>query len=121
MEERTGFIQHPPSQRNESLRRTTLVSWMVGPSAIGSEKGTPSSIISDPPSCIASIIGTVSSTLGYPAVTKVTSAGLVCGIGQNDTLRQQVLQHTELFFSSKTFLMASIAVIEEGGEWRSQD
>ena len=41
---------------------------------MGSEKGTPSSTISAPPSCMESIIGTVSSGVGYPAVTKVTSA-----------------------------------------------
>lgn len=41
---------------------------------MGSEKGMPSSITSAPPSCMESRIGTVSSGVGYPAVTKVTSA-----------------------------------------------
>ena len=43
---------------------------------MGSEKGTPSSIISAPPACMESRIGTVSFGVGYPAVTKVTSAGV---------------------------------------------
>jgi hypothetical protein len=41
---------------------------------MGSEKGTPSSIMSAPPSCIARRTGTVSCGVGYPAVTKVTNA-----------------------------------------------
>lgn len=41
---------------------------------MGSEKGTPSSIMSAPPSCMARRTGTVSWGVGYPAVTKVTSA-----------------------------------------------
>ncbi len=41
---------------------------------MGSEKGTPSSIMSAPPSCMARRTGTVSCGVGYPAVTKVTSA-----------------------------------------------
>jgi len=49
---------------------------MEGPSAIGSLNGIPSSMISAPPACIASIIGTVASAVGYPAVTKVTKAGM---------------------------------------------
>lgn len=55
--------------------QTMFVSWMAGPSATGSEKGTPSSMISAPPFCMASNIGTVSLGVGYPAVTKVTKAG----------------------------------------------
>jgi hypothetical protein len=43
---------------------------------MGSEKGTPSSIMSAPPSCMARRTATVSWGVGYPAVTKVTSAGL---------------------------------------------
>lgn len=54
---------------------TVLVSWMTGPSAMGSENGIPISIISAPPACIASNMGTVSSLRGYPAVIKVTRAG----------------------------------------------
>lgn len=55
--------------------RTVFVSWMAGPSAMGSEKGTPISMMSAPPACIPSKIGTVSFLVGYPAVTKVTNAG----------------------------------------------
>lgn len=51
-----------------------LVSCMVGPSAMGSEKGTPSSMMSAPPFCMARHIGTVSAEVGYPAVTNVTRA-----------------------------------------------
>lgn len=50
--------------RSSATTLTALVSWIAGPSAIGSENGTPSSMISEPPSCIASIIGTVSSIRG---------------------------------------------------------
>lgn len=45
-------------------RATLLADWIVGPSAIGSVKGMPSSMISAPPSCRARRIGTVSSTEG---------------------------------------------------------
>src|SRR5690606_7663883 len=48
--------------------------WMVGPSAIGSENGTPSSTMSAPPSTSAFISGRVSSGAGKPAVTKGISA-----------------------------------------------
>jgi hypothetical protein len=43
--------------------------WMTGPSAIGSENGTPSSIASAPQATIACISGTVISRPGWPAVT----------------------------------------------------
>src|SRR5690606_4871554 len=43
---------------------------MVGPSAIGSENGTPSSITSAPASTSARITGTSDSSDGSPAVTK---------------------------------------------------
>jgi hypothetical protein len=55
---------------------TKLDSWIVGPSAIGSEKGIPSSIISAPPCSRASSAGTVSSRAGKPAVKYATNAGL---------------------------------------------
>lgn len=84
-------------------RRTTLVSWIVGPSAMGSENGTPSSMTSAPPSCIASITGTVSSTRGYPAVTKVTSAGLVCNHDEYRVFERNRPTRTELFFAANTF------------------
>ena len=96
------------------MRRTTLVSWIVGPSAMGSEKGTPSSMMSAPPSCMESKIGTVSLTVGYPAVTKVTSAGLVCGRGQLCAHERKARTRTELFFSAKTFLIASMMAEGEG-------
>jgi hypothetical protein len=41
--------------------------WITGPSAIGSEKGTPSSITSAPAAAIASITSTVASGNGSPA------------------------------------------------------
>lgn len=47
---------------------------MTGPSAMGSEKGTPSSIMSAPPASIASMSGTVASAVGKPAVRNVTNA-----------------------------------------------
>src|SRR5262245_19050341 len=56
----------------------SLERWMVGPSAIGSEKGTPSSMMSAPPETSASMMGTVAAGLGSPAVTKGISAFLFC-------------------------------------------
>lgn len=47
---------------------------MVGPSAIGSENGTPSSITSAPARTSACITGTVASNDGSPAVMKGISA-----------------------------------------------
>ena len=47
---------------------------MVGPSAIGSENGTPSSITSAPASTSACMTGTVASSDGSPAVMKGISA-----------------------------------------------
>src|SRR5690606_14958542 len=44
--------------------------WMVGPSAIGSENGTPSSMTSAPASTSACMTGTSASSEGSPAVTK---------------------------------------------------
>ena len=40
--------------------------WITGPSAIGSEKGTPSSMMSAPASAMASITSTVASGSGSP-------------------------------------------------------
>lgn len=51
-----------------------LACWMTGPSALGSENGTPSSMMSAPPFSMASMRGTVASTVGKPAVRKVTNA-----------------------------------------------
>ena len=48
--------------------------WITGPSAIGSENGTPSSITSAPACTSACITGTVASSDGSPAVMKGTSA-----------------------------------------------
>jgi hypothetical protein len=47
----------------------SLAFWMTGPSAIGSEKGTPSSMMSAPPSASACMICGVESANGSPAVT----------------------------------------------------
>jgi hypothetical protein len=49
-------------------------SWMVGPSAIGSENGTPSSMRSHPARSSSSTTFSVVARSGSPAVTKVTSA-----------------------------------------------
>jgi hypothetical protein len=57
---------------------TLLLSWIAGPSARGSVKGTPSSITSAPPASIASITSTVLDALGYPAVMNVTNTGTFC-------------------------------------------
>ncbi len=43
--------------------------WITGPSAIGSEKGTPSSITSAPASTMPCISSGVMSAKGKPAVT----------------------------------------------------
>lgn len=51
--------------------RTLCAAWMTGPSAIGSENGMPSSMISTPPACMASKRGTVSSLRGKPEGMKV--------------------------------------------------
>jgi hypothetical protein len=50
-------------------RLTVFEVWMVGPSAMGSVKGAPSSITSAPPFSMAKRMPGVSSGLGYPAVT----------------------------------------------------
>ena len=42
--------------------------WITGPSAMGSEKGTPSSITSEPAATIACISSGVMSANGKPAV-----------------------------------------------------
>src|SRR5262245_10347226 len=51
---------------------------MTGPSAMGSENGTPSSMTSAPPLTKACISGTASAGSGSPAVMKGTSAFLPC-------------------------------------------
>lgn len=51
-------------------------SWITGPSAEGSENGTPSSMMSAPPRSMANRMPTVSLAVGYPAVTKVTNAAV---------------------------------------------
>src|SRR3954468_20041419 len=48
--------------------------WITGPSAMGSENGTPSSITSAPPRTRACMTGTVCAGAGSPAVTKGMSA-----------------------------------------------
>src|SRR6476620_12474864 len=52
----------------------SLARWMTGPSAIGSENGTPSSITSAPPPTSACMSGTALAGVGSPAVTKGISA-----------------------------------------------
>ena len=47
----------------------SLAFWITGPSAIGSENGTPSSIMSAPPAASACMISGVASANGSPAVT----------------------------------------------------
>jgi alkyl hydroperoxide reductase subunit AhpC len=53
---------------------TVLASWIAFPSAMGSLKGIPNSMTSDPPRSIANMAGTVEAAEGYPAVRKVTKA-----------------------------------------------
>jgi hypothetical protein len=48
--------------------------WITGPSAMGSEKGTPSSITSAPASAIASMMSVVASANGSPEVMYGISA-----------------------------------------------
>lgn len=50
--------------RRQSSALTVFDSWIAGPSAIGSEKGTPSSMMSAPPRSMASIMGTVPAGVG---------------------------------------------------------
>src|SRR5690348_13155904 len=52
-----------------SARARSDARWITGPSAIGSEKGTPSSIASAPAATSAFISGTVVAGDGSPAVT----------------------------------------------------
>jgi hypothetical protein len=47
----------------------SLARWITGPSAIGSENGTPSSITSAPAATMPCISSTVTSAYGSPAVT----------------------------------------------------
>src|SRR5882724_3358269 len=76
------------------LSARSLERWMVGPSAIGSEKGTPSSMMSAPAPGSACMIGTVIAGLGSPAVTKGISAFFLCAwsflnvSGMRDMFRQ---------------------------------
>ena len=52
----------------------SLARWITGPSAIGSEKGTPSSMMSAPALTISCMAGTVKPGLGSPAVMNGISA-----------------------------------------------
>jgi hypothetical protein len=52
-----------------SARAASPAFWITGPSAIGSEKGTPSSITSAPASTMPCISSGVMSANGKPAVT----------------------------------------------------
>ena len=51
-----------------AARATCPACWITGPSAIGSEKGTPSSTISAPASIRRSISASFSSGVGQPTV-----------------------------------------------------
>ena len=51
-----------------SASAASLARWITGPSAIGSENGTPSSMTSAPPATSACITGTVDSRAGKPEV-----------------------------------------------------
>ena len=66
------------ARRVEASRRAcsarSLERWITGPSAIGSENGTPSSRMSAPASTSACISGTVSGGAGSPAVMNGISA-----------------------------------------------
>lgn len=78
-----GVLQRPRPQRRHAkdkgnIKLTLFDCWIAGPSAMGSEKGTPSSITSAPPFSRASIRGTEDAFWGYPAVRKVTNAGRPC-------------------------------------------
>src|SRR5690606_29194526 len=66
-----------PSTRSRPAPRARArseLAWMTGPSAIGSENGTPSSITSAPAATSACMTGTVASSEGSPAVMNGTSA-----------------------------------------------
>lgn len=75
-------------ERECKRRHTLFASWIALPSARGSVKGTPNSITSEPPFSIANIKGTVSLTLGKPAVRKVTNAGsfYLIHVGRGDSV-----------------------------------
>jgi hypothetical protein len=60
---------------------------MVPPSAIGSEKGTPSSSTSAPPACSASNAGTVADASGKPHVKYATNAA--CGLRLEKAARRE--------------------------------
>lgn len=55
-------------------RATVLAAWMVPPSARGSEKGMPTSMMSEPAASMARRMSGVDSRAGYPAVMKGTNA-----------------------------------------------
>src|SRR4029077_10868894 len=57
-----------------ALRARSEPAWMTGPSAIGSENGTPSSIRSAPPRSSAATSAGVRAGVGSPAVKYATSA-----------------------------------------------
>ena len=61
-------ISRMPGERGARPQRALGARWITGPSAIGSENGTPSSIRSAPPRSSASTSGTVASGVGSPAV-----------------------------------------------------
>ena len=76
--DRPGRCVHHRSLIDEQASARSLERWITGPSAIGSEKGTPSSITSAPAFASACITGTASFGSGSPAVTKGIRAFLPC-------------------------------------------
>ncbi len=76
----TSFNVVPPaSARSEA-------SWIAGPSAMGSEKGTPNSIISAPLSSSLRTISSLKSRDGSPAVIYVTKAILPFSLSSSNLL-----------------------------------
>src|ERR1035437_799501 len=67
-------VSRMPVRVVPAARARSEESWMVGPSAMGSENGTPSSMISAPAPSRRWIISSVVARSGSPAVIKVTRA-----------------------------------------------
>ena len=63
-----GDLRQDLAQADPFRQARSEALWMVGPSAIGSEKGTPSSMMSAPARTSACSSGTVSAGSGSPAV-----------------------------------------------------
>src|SRR5690606_15143304 len=70
--------------------------WMVGPSAIGSENGTPSSSTSAPAATSACITGTVASSNGSPAVMKGIRALRPAALSAANFLSRRLIRSARL-------------------------